>query len=304
MSEIICIGEPLLEFNERRGEAGLFLQGFGGDTSNAAVAAARQGARVGYVTGLGEDAFGEAFLAMWRAEGIDARHVWRDPAAPTGIYFVGHGPGGHVFTYYRSGSAAARMTPGRMPAEAIEAARVLHVSGISLAISDGACDAVLHAIGQARTAGVTVSFDTNLRSRLWPLARARAVIHGAAAQADILLPSLDDSTALTGLGDPERVVDHYLAMGPRVVALKLGAAGCLVATRERRERHGGHAVASVDATGAGDTFDGAFLARWVAGDDPFTAARYANAAAALSTTGYGAVAPIPRPAEVSALLAV
>jgi 2-dehydro-3-deoxygluconokinase len=300
--DIICIGEPLLEFNERRGERGLFLQGFGGDTSNAAVAAARQGARVGYVTGLGEDAFGEAFLKLWGDEGVDAAHVWRDPVAPTGIYFVGHGPTGHVFTYYRAGSAAARMTPDRMPVAAIARARVLHVSGISLAISDSACDAVLHAIALARKAGVAVSFDTNLRTRLWPIGRARSVIHGAAAQADILLPSLDDSTALTGLEDADRVAEHYLAMGPKVVALKMGSAGCLVATAGRRERIGAHKVESVDATGAGDAFDGAFLARTVAGDDPFAAALYANAAAALSTTGYGAVAPIPRPADIAKLL--
>jgi 2-dehydro-3-deoxygluconokinase len=126
-------------------------------------------------------------------------------------------------------------------------------------------------------------------------------MHAAIAQADLCFPSLDDATALTGLADPDAVADFYLALCP-LVLLKLGAAGAMVATRSARIRLAPHPVAAVDATGAGDTFAGAFLARHLAGDDPVMAARYANAAAALATTGYGAVAPIPRPAAVRALL--
>jgi 2-dehydro-3-deoxygluconokinase len=227
--------------------------------------------------------------------------VQRHAEAPTGIYVVTHDAAGHHFTFYRSGSAAARMTPADVPVNAIRAARILHVSGISQAISPSACDAVFHAIEVARAAGVKVSYDTNLRLRLWPAARAAAVIHAAIAMADIALPSLEDATALTGLTDPDAVVDFYLRFAP-VVLLKCGAAGCIVATREARTRVAAHRVAALDATGAGDTFAGAFLARMLAGDEALAAARYANAAAALATTGYGAVAPIPRADDVRALL--
>ncbi|MEM6745779.1 MAG: PfkB family carbohydrate kinase, partial [Pseudomonadota bacterium] len=96
--------------------------------------------------------------------------------------------------------------------------------------------------------------------------------------------------------------DVYLEMGPTVVALTLGGDGVLVATPERRERLPAHRVEAVDATGAGDAFDGAFLARLAAGDDPFAAARHANAAAALAVQGYGAVAPLPTLAETQAFL--
>jgi 2-dehydro-3-deoxygluconokinase len=128
------------------------------------------------------------------------------------------------------------------------------------------------------------------------------VIHAAIASADIALPSLEDATALTGLTDPDAVADFYLRLCPLVV-LKCGSAGALVATRDARQRIAGHRVGSVDATGAGDTFCGAFLARSLAGDDPVAAAVYANAAAGLATMGFGAVAPIPRPSAVQALLA-
>lgn len=116
----------------------------------------------------------------------------------------------------------------------------------------------------------------------------------ALRQTDICLPSWDDVTALTGADDRDAIVDAMLELGPQVVALKLGKEGAYVATPHERRVVPGFAVEAIDATGAGDCFGGAFVARIVAGDDPFAAARYANAAAALSTTGYGAVAPIPR----------
>ncbi len=105
------------------------------------------------------------------------------------------------------------------------------------------------------------------------------------------------------MSSPDAIVDFYLRLGARVVAvLKLGKAGAIAATAERRERIAGRAVAAVDATGAGDCFDGAFLAEFVRHGDPFAAARFANVAAALSTLGYGAVAPLPRRADVEAAM--
>jgi 2-dehydro-3-deoxygluconokinase len=120
---------------------------------------------------------------------------------------------------------------------------------------------------------------------------------------DICLPSWDDVTVLTGLTGRDEIVDFLLALGPRVVALKLGRQGAYVATPQARRLVPGHVVNAVDATGAGDCFGGAFIARIVAGDDPFAAARYANVAAALSTQGFGAVAPIPDRATVEKVLA-
>lgn len=303
-AEILCLGEPMLEFNQLPPDAqgrALYLEGHGGDTSNAAVAAARAGAKAGTITALGQDAPGDSFMALWEREGVDASTVLRRGDAPTGIYFVTHGPEGHAFTFYRAGSAASRMTPEDMPRDAIRAAKVLHVSGISQAISTSAADACFRAMEIAREAGVTVSYDTNLRRALWPLPRAAATIHAALRMADIALPSYDDATALTGLDQPDAIADFYLDLAPRVI-LKLGKDGVMVATRDGRTTLPGRRVKAVDATGAGDTFAGNFLARFVAGDTLEEAARYANAAAALATTGYGAVAPMPRAEAVRAFL--
>jgi 2-dehydro-3-deoxygluconokinase len=301
-ADIVAIGEPLYELNQAPGET-VFRPGFGGDTSNAAVAAARQGAKVAYVTAVGADQFGDAFLGLWKGEGIDVSGVKKSPVAHTGLYFVSHGPSGHVFSYMRAGSAASRITPEDVPEALIRGARVVHASGISLAISSSAADAVLAAFKAARAANVAVSFDTNLRLRLWPLERARVMIHAAAGLADILRPSLDDARQLTGIDDADGIADFYLGLGPRVVALTLGGDGALIATKEKRERIAPRPAKLVDATGAGDMFTGAFLAEYLRTGDPFAAGRYANVAAALSTEGYGAVAPMPKRAAVEAALA-
>lgn len=306
MVDILAMGEPMLELNQLPAGADgqvLYLEGHGGDTSNAAIAAARSGASAGYLTAIGRDRPGDSLMALWAREGVDTTAVIRSAEAPTGIYLVTHDDRGHHATFYRTGSAASRYRPEDVPEAAIRAAKVLHVSGISQAISDSACDAVFHAIAVAKAAGLRVSYDTNLRRALWPLARAAAVMHAAIARADIALPSLDDAQAMTGLATAEAVAEFYLGLGCPLVLVKCGAAGSLLATREGRTRIPPHRVQAVDAIGAGDTFAGAFLARHVAfGDDPLTAARYANAAAALTTTGYGAVAPIPRREQVEALL--
>jgi 2-dehydro-3-deoxygluconokinase len=300
---IVCLGEPLIEFNRpREGDGRTWLQGFGGDSQNVAISAARQGASSGYLTSLGQDWMGDAFLELWKAEGVDASQVSRHPTAPTGVSFVTHSEAGHKFDYLRKNSAASLMRPEALPVDYIAGARFLHLSAIGQAISESARDTSDAAIAVARAASVKISYDTNLRLRLWDLDTARRIIDATIARCDIALPSLDDSQQLTGLREPEAIVDFYLGLGAPLVALKMAGEGCLIATADERIRLVCHPAAPVDATGAGDTFDGAFLARLLAGDDLESAGRYANVAAALSTEGYGAVAPIPRRAEVLATL--
>ncbi|KWR76478.1 sugar kinase [Cupriavidus sp. IDO] len=301
--DILAYGEPLVEFNQQPDDPTRYLQGFGGDTSNFCIAAARQGAQAGYISAVGADSFGERLLALWTRERVDTRLVHVDPGAPTGVYFVSHDNHGHRFDYLREGSAASRYQHEQLPLAAIAQARYLHLSGISLAISTSACDAGLDAMEHARKAGVKVSLDTNLRLRLWSLARARGIMREAFSKTDICLPSWDDITVLTGLDDRDAIVDYLLGCGIGIVALKLGEEGSYVATPEARTLVPPYPVQPLDATGAGDCFGGSFVARLAAGDDAFAAARYANVAAALSTTGFGAVAPIPAAETVLARLA-
>jgi 2-dehydro-3-deoxygluconokinase len=298
--DILSLGEPMVELNQ--GDGAHFRQGFGGDTSNVAIAAARQGAKTGYLSAVGRDAFGDALIELWRAEGVSTETVGVDPGASTGVYFVTHDEHGHRFSYLRAGSAASRLSLTPQARKAITDARVVHLSAISQAISLQMCDTCFDAIGTAREAGTLVSYDTNLRLALWPLPRARAIIKETLSMCDIALPGHEDAIQITGLDDPDAIIDTFLGYGCRIVALTLGKDGALIATPDERRRIPTLQVAAVDATGAGDAFDGAFLAEYLRLDDTFAAGEYACAAAALSTTGYGAVAPLPRRAVVEAAL--
>ncbi|MBP1203890.1 2-dehydro-3-deoxygluconokinase [Duganella sp. 1411] len=301
--DIVALGEAMVEFNQATPGEANYRQGFGGDTSNAVIAASRQGARTAYLSRVGDDRFGAMLLDLWRAEGVDASAVARDPDAPTGLYFVNHGPDGHAFSYLRAGSAASRMRPGNMDLSAVAATRWLHVSGISQAISASACDTVFAAIDAARAAGARVSFDPNLRLALWPLARARAVIRATIGMTDLFMPSLDEAVALAGTDDVETMFAWCRAQGARSVVLKCGPVGAWYAEADAAPRlMAGYPVQAVDATGAGDCFDGSLLARLAAGDALADAVRYANVSAALSTLGHGAVAPIPTAERVRAAL--
>ncbi|GIF66516.1 fructokinase-like protein [Asanoa ishikariensis] len=295
--DIIAIGEPLLEFSTighaALDTAGQFATGFGGDTSNFLVAAARSGARTGYVTRVGTDPFGDAFLRLWEAEGIDTTHVVRADGERTGVYFISRDPARSVFTYYRADSAASRLSPADVPEPAVASARALHVSGITQAISVSACDAAFHAMTVARAAGTLVSYDPNYRPQLWPLERARAVVARSIELSDVVFPNIEEGRLLTGATDPTAVIDWYAARGPRTVVLKLGADGALLWHEATLTEIKPHPVTPLDSTGAGDAFDGAFMAHLTAGATPAEAAHYAAVAGALTTQGHGAVGPIP-----------
>ena len=298
--DIVALGEAMVEFNQtphqRPDEAPLYLQGFGGDTSNAAIAAARAGARVAYLSRLGADRWGDRLMDLWQQEKVDTRTVVRDAQAPTGMYFVSHDAQGHHFSYARAGSAASRMQVQDLTqhwAEAVASSHWLHLSGITLAISASACDTAFATMQYARSTGTRVALDSNLRLSLWPLARAQACIRHAVSLCDLFLPSLEDMTALTGLTQAQDIIGWSHAQGAAQVVLKLGADGTIASNGQTLRQLPGHSVEAVDATGAGDCFAGNLLARLAAGEDLWAATAYANAAASLSVQGFGAVAPLP-----------
>lgn len=291
---LVCLGEPMVEFVRQSG--GAYRQGFGGDTSNAAIAAARQGASVGYLTALGQDRFGDALLDLWAREGVDTAHVRRSQA-PTGIYFMDPDPEGRHYIYYRAGSAASRYAPDDLPRD-IGGADILHLSGITLAVSDTLRATGFAAMDAVRAGGGSVSLDTNLRLKLWDIATARAVLEKAARLARIVITSEEDSEHLTGLTQPEEIAASYQGLGAEIVIVTLGSAGALIAENEHRYRIAPASAQPVDSTGAGDSFSGAFLAWWQETGDAREAGRRAAIVAAGTVSGLGAVDPIPRREDV------
>jgi 2-dehydro-3-deoxygluconokinase len=300
--DIAAMGEGMVEFNQTTPGQPSYLQGFGGDTSNAVIAAARAGARTTYISSVGADTFGQLLQDLWHFSDVDSQYIAINTEAYTGLYFVTHGASGHEFSYRRAGSAAAVMTLSEAQCQAVAAARILHLSGISLAISPHALVQCQHAIKVAKSAGTQISFDSNLRLKLWSLENARAAMLPVIAQTDIFLPSLDDVTQLSGLTDPQAIVQWSHDLGAKTVVLKLGSHGVLASDGQHTTHIPAMPVHAVDATGAGDCFGGNLLARMCLGDALPQAVRYANAAAAIAVQGFGAVAPLPKPEAVFKLL--
>jgi 2-dehydro-3-deoxygluconokinase len=288
----------MYEFSQIPGKSREYLQGFGGDTMNCAIAAARQGARVAYLSRIGDDEFGRQFLELFEREGIDASSVHIDENAHTAVYFVSHTTHGHKFSYLRKHSAASLLSRDDLPEDSLRSTRYFYSSGITQAISSSASDAVSAAIDIARSAGGQVVFDANVRPALWPAGQARKIISKTIPSTTYFLLSLEDAEILTGSQDPDTIFDWCDTAGANITVLKLGAQGAIASSGRVRKAVGGCVVQAVDATGAGDCFAGALMARLSKGDDLYVAMRYANAAAALTCTGFGAVDPLPYPKDV------
>lgn len=295
--EILGLGEPLIEMVRLPDPIGgrpAYVQGFGGDTSTAMIAAARQGGRAGYLCAVGADMFGQAMLALWGREGVDATRVRVREDDPTGVCFIDPDPAARQFTYARRGSAASLYGPGDLPEEAIAAAKVLHVSGISMGVSATMRAAVFRAVEIAKANGVRVSLDVNYRPALWPKTLALESITRVARQADIVFPSDDEAWLLFGIEEPNAVADLFLEMGANVVAVKQGAKGVRLVLPEHRTDIPAAPSTPVDSSGAGDSFAGAFLAWLLETGDAEISARQAAIVAAGTVSGLGAVEPIPR----------
>ena len=289
MIEFVRSGDP---------DSDIYLAGVGGDTSNAAIAAARQGAHVGYLTALGADRFAERIRRLWASEGIDASTVLCNPVAPTGLYIIDPDPIERHFIYYRSGSAASRYSEDQLPVDHLSHAAVLHVSGITLAVSDTLRRSAFSAMRQIRAAGGRVSLDTNLRLKLWDAGTAQRITHEAAKEASVLITSIEDSQTLTGLTEPTAILSHYAALGCQIVIVTRGEKGAVVQVEGETRAIDPVIANAVDSTGAGDSFAGSFLAWWLETGDPWTAARLASIVAAGTVSALGAVDPIPRREEV------
>lgn len=295
-AEILSFGEPMFELSQvnlnNNGEAD-FLSGFGGDASNFAIAAARQGANVGMLTHMGDDEFGKKFLNLWDKENVNISTVVSNPNSHTGVYFITHDKDGHHFSFLRKGSAASLITPSQLPVEAIKSAKLLHITAITQAISDTSCDSTFKAIEIASENKTLTSYDTNLRLKLWSLNRARAIINETASLVDICFPSIDEAQLLTGLEHEDDIIDYYLKIGSKTVVLKKGAQGATVANESIRVSLPPFKTNPLDATAAGDSFAGSFCTHFVNGYSLEECLKFANATASITITGYGAVAPLP-----------
>lgn len=260
--DVITLGETMVSFAAHEAgpldAAATFTKIVAGAESNVGVGLARLGLKVAWVSRLGDDSFGRYIRRSLEAEGIDCAAVATDTTRPTGFMLKSRALEGQdpVVEYFRRGSAASALSLADFDQARFHAARHLHVTGITPALSLSCAELVEHAMTAMRAAGRTVSFDPNLRPRLWPSREAMAAhLNRLAGLADWVLPGIAEGRTLTGLDAPEDIAAFYLDRGARAVLVKLGADGAYWRTREGAGRVPGVKVTNiVDTVGAGDAF--------------------------------------------------
>lgn len=277
------------------------LLAIAGTESNVAIGVSRLGHRAAWVGRVGADALGNVVLRELRAEGVDVTHAVVDPGAPNGFMLkTRRTTATSEVTYLRRGSAGSRLEPADLPATLVAGARVLHITGITAALSESAHEVVRRAVEVARDGGVTVSFDVNHRSGLWTDARASSVLRELVPCCDIVFASENEAALVVGERPAEDAARALADLGPRHAIVKRGELGYTACIEG--EMFGGTAVAVpvADPVGAGDAFVAGYLASWLEGAAPADALRTANLAGAFVVAVPGDWEGLPTRAELVA----
>jgi 2-dehydro-3-deoxygluconokinase len=277
--------------------------GIGGSESNVAIGLQRLGVQAVWCGRVGGDSLGQLVEREIRAEGVGVR-VAVDPSAPTGLMIKERRtPATQRVSYYRAGSAGSRLGPEDIGDELVARAALLHVSGITAALSEQAAATLRYAIGVARRAGVPVSFDLNYRSNLWSPEGARSVYRDIIPLADIVFAGDDEAAIAVGDAEPEELARRIAAMGPGQAIVKLGADGALALVDGELYRQEAVPVDAVDTVGAGDAFVAGYLAELVDGHGPAVRLRTAAATGAFACLVPGDWEGLPRRSDLPLLQA-
>jgi 2-dehydro-3-deoxygluconokinase len=282
-----------------------FVRYSAGAELNVAIGLARLGWRVGYLSRLGDDAFGRFLAGVLAREGLATDLVAIDPARSTGFMLKSRAEGDAdpAIDYYRRQSAASAMDASAIAALGQCEARHVHLTGITPALSAGCRDLAHALLAQARAWNASVSFDPNLRPRLWASREEMiATVNAFAFRSDVVLPGLDEGRLLTGRERAPDIADFYLERGAGAVVVKLGAAGAWCADRAGlRAQVPGVAVAKVvDTVGAGDGFAVGLISGWLEGLSLAEAARRGNVIGARVVQFPGDSDGLPTAAELAA----
>jgi 2-dehydro-3-deoxygluconokinase len=320
--DVVSLGEPLVQFNPLDEgplkHASLFEKHAAGSESNIVIGLSRLGFKTCYIAKVGKDEFSKFILSTLRSEQVNIDLVKEIDTKNCGIFFVQRNypiPAKSDVVYYRSDSAAKLLSPEDIPEEAIQNSKVLHVSGITPALSKNCREACLYAMEIARKNNVKISFDTNYRRKLWSASEARTVLMEMATKCDILFTDPDDVAILFGGGgsgsDNDGTLSNLSDLGPSVVVLKLGATKGLVAitkaqppstVKRRAECPPIMRVPVVDSIGAGDAVVVGFLAGYLSNESLERSLEMASCCSALVVMRKGDFENLPDKEQLQNLL--
>ena len=305
MSGVVTLGETMGLFAATSpgslAHAAGFRLGIGGAESNVAIGLARLGTPATWIGRVGADELGDLVHREIRAEGVDVVAI-ADPAAATGLMVKSSRTPTHTrVRYYRAGSAGSRLSPDDIDAALIASADILHVTGITPALSESAAAAVDRAIGLAHDSGMIVSFDVNHRSALWDTDRAAPVYRSIAARSTLVFAGLDEAALVADGGTAAELARGIAELGPSQVIVKLGPEGCAALIDGAQFEVPAIRVQPVDTVGAGDAFVAGYLAELLAGSDPTARLAVAVRAGAFACLGPGDWESLPTRADLSLL---
>jgi 2-dehydro-3-deoxygluconokinase len=273
-----------------------------GAESNLAVGVRRLGHDAVWISRVGDDEFGRLVTGTLAGEGVDIGHVTVDGAAPTGLMVKERRADSVTrVLYYRAGSAASRLSPSDVDEDLVRGAGLLHVTGITPALSASAAAAVDAAVDTARAARVPVSLDLNYRAALWSAEAAGARLADLVRRADLVFATAPEARLVVPDGDAAALAAGLADLGPRQVLLKRGARGALALLDGERYEAAAHRVSVVDPVGAGDAFAAAYLAGFLDGHPPAGCLAAAIAAGAFAVTVPGDWEGLPSRAELALL---
>jgi 2-dehydro-3-deoxygluconokinase len=293
---VLGIGEAMLEFAAVGGDT--YRRGFAGDTLNTCWYMAQilgPHAGVGYFTKVGVDNFSDQLVAFLESSRVATRTIVRDPERTLGLYVISLNGAERHFSYWRESSAARHLADDLTAlAEATQDSGLIHVSGITLAvIGDSGRRNLIDVLRQARSAGAVVSFDPNVRTRLWrDTSELRLAMQAILEVVDIALPSFDDEAQLWGDSDPESTLTRLECAGVTEIVVKNGAREVSYSMEGRRGLAPTPEIANIqDTTGAGDAFNSGYLSARLAGMDPLESCRLGQTVAGVVIGHFGALAP-------------
>jgi len=291
---VLSLGEILVEIMRKKRDVphnvpGEYLGPFpSGAPAIFIDSVARLGESAGFIGVVGDDDFGKMLINRLKSDGVDVRYIRVLPGYTTGTAFVMYySTGERKFIFHLRHAAAGQLCPEDIDPDYIKSAKVLHVMGSALAVSNSSKEAVYKAVEVAYENGVTITFDPNLRPELLSIEYIREICKPVLEKSKVVLPSGTEATVLTGEEDPVKAGTKLVESGVEIAVIKLGAKGSIAVSEEGVISVPAYEVEEVDPTGAGDIYDGAFVIGMLRGWSLERTLDFANAAGAIKVTRFG-----------------
>ena len=304
--EVATLGEAMVVMDPlSRGplrHVGTFAKRVGGAELNVAVGLSRLGHRAGWAGHLGDDEFGKEILTFLRGEGVDVSRVGVDPEAPTGLYFKERRALDQLRAYYyRTGSAASRMSFEDLDVDYLLSGEVLHLTGITSALAESCRDLTERLVREANERNVPVSFDANVRFGLLKGRKPQEVLGLLIDCADVLFLSDEEAELLMGGSSPQSV--RQAKKGPKSqIVVVHGAEGAFALDGDELAEKKAYPTEAVDTVGAGDAFVAGFLSGWLQGWSAGECLELANACGACAVSVPGDAESMPTKEDALALV--